>query len=321
MQLGDDQTLEVMKPLLEVHPQELKFTFEVKKQSSCAVHLTNPSDQYVAFKVKTTSPKKYCVRPNTGIVKPKSTCEFTVTMQAQRSAPLDMQCKDKFLIQSTVAPFGTSEEDIIPGLFAKESGKYIEESKLRVILASPSLSPELSPVNGVTKKEQSYVISAQNEKLQSGVENLPPPQPDAKIIVAEEELLSAQVEESSNSPSKSWDDVESKTQESIHSPSSSGKLTSHKDVEGRNMRSSKDIEELNSKALVLESKLIEAQFTIKRLKEENTTILQEKERLKQELGRIKRKGGPRQVQRGFPPLFVCMVALISLAVGFFLRSG
>lgn len=39
-----------------------------------------------------------------------------VTMQAQRSAPLDMHCKDKFLIQSTVAPFGTSEEDIVPGL-------------------------------------------------------------------------------------------------------------------------------------------------------------------------------------------------------------
>lgn len=39
-------------------------------------------------------------------------------------------------------------------------------------------------------------------------------------------------------------------------------------------------------------------------------------------GRIKRKGGgSRQVQRGFPPLFVCMVAFVSLAVGFFFRSG
>lgn len=36
----------------------------------------------------------------------------TVTMQAQKSAPSDMQCKDKFLIQSTVVPYGTSEEEI-----------------------------------------------------------------------------------------------------------------------------------------------------------------------------------------------------------------
>ncbi|KAL9667994.1 hypothetical protein QQ045_002365 [Rhodiola kirilowii] len=38
--------------LLEIHPRELTF-------------------------VKTTSPKKYCVRPNIGIIKPISTCDFT----------------------------------------------------------------------------------------------------------------------------------------------------------------------------------------------------------------------------------------------------
>ena len=27
------------------------------------------------FQVKTTNPKKYCVRPNTGVVLPRSTCE------------------------------------------------------------------------------------------------------------------------------------------------------------------------------------------------------------------------------------------------------
>lgn len=37
---------------------------------------------------------------------------YTVTMQAQRAAPPDMQCKDKFLIQSTIIPFGSTEEDI-----------------------------------------------------------------------------------------------------------------------------------------------------------------------------------------------------------------
>lgn len=33
-------------------------------------------------------------------------------MQAQRTAPPDMNCKDKFLILSTVVPFGTTEDDI-----------------------------------------------------------------------------------------------------------------------------------------------------------------------------------------------------------------
>jgi len=38
--------------------------------------------------------------------------DVLVTMQAQRSAPPDMNCKDKFLIISTVVPFGTTEDDI-----------------------------------------------------------------------------------------------------------------------------------------------------------------------------------------------------------------
>lgn len=33
-------------------------------------------------------------------------------MQAQRAAPPDMLCKDKFLIQSTIVPSGITEEDI-----------------------------------------------------------------------------------------------------------------------------------------------------------------------------------------------------------------
>lgn len=37
-------------------------------------------------------------------------------MQAQKSAVPEMQCKDKFLIQTTVVPFGTTEEEITPGM-------------------------------------------------------------------------------------------------------------------------------------------------------------------------------------------------------------
>ncbi len=35
-----------------------------------------------------------------------------VTMQAQREAPPDMQCKDKFLVQSVIAPVGSSPKDV-----------------------------------------------------------------------------------------------------------------------------------------------------------------------------------------------------------------
>ncbi|KAJ6682893.1 VESICLE-ASSOCIATED MEMBRANE PROTEIN-ASSOCIATED PROTEIN [Salix koriyanagi] len=125
-----------MAQLLEIQPQELKFVAEVKKQSSCSICLTNNTYHNVAFKVKTTTPKKYCVRPNVGVIDPKSTCEFIVTMQAQKVAPPVMVCKDKFLIQSTVVPVGTTEKDITSSTFAKNDNKRIEEVKMRVALIS-----------------------------------------------------------------------------------------------------------------------------------------------------------------------------------------
>ncbi|KAH9765588.1 Vesicle-associated protein 2-2 [Citrus sinensis] len=160
--------------LLDIQPLELKFTFEVKKQSTCVIQLGNKSDQCVAFKVKTTSPKKYCVRPNVSIIKPKAISDFTVTMQAQHVAPPDLQCKDKFLIQGIVVPFGTSDEDITSDMFAKDSGKYVEEKKLRVILMSPPQSPVLLPRNGELKQDSSPETSLQKDRALSGVENIPP---------------------------------------------------------------------------------------------------------------------------------------------------
>lgn len=161
--------------LLQTEPAELRFVFELKKQSSCLIQLVNKVDQYIAFKVKTTSPKKYCVRPNTGIIRPNETCDFTVTMQAQRAAPPDMQCKDKFLIQSTVIPFGATEDDITSDMFSKDSGKFIEEKKLRVVLISPPSSPVLLPVNGDVKQDPSFdEINLQKDRVPTGVENMPP---------------------------------------------------------------------------------------------------------------------------------------------------
>uniref|UniRef100_A0A1D1YB25 Vesicle-associated protein 1-2 n=2 Tax=Anthurium amnicola TaxID=1678845 RepID=A0A1D1YB25_9ARAE len=130
--------------LLEIEPVELKFPFELKKQISCSLQLSNKTDDYVAFKVKTTNPKKYCVRPNTGVVLPRSTCDIIVTMQSQKESPVDMQCKDKFLVQSVIADPGSTVKDITPEMFTKESGKTVEECRLRVLYVSPPQPP--SPV-------------------------------------------------------------------------------------------------------------------------------------------------------------------------------
>ncbi|KAJ3680527.1 hypothetical protein LUZ60_016805 [Juncus effusus] len=131
--------------LLKVQPSELKMPFELHKQNSCYMQLTNKTDQHVAFKVKTTNPKKYSVRPNTGVVQPGGSCNVTVTMLGPKEIPPDYHCKDKFLVQSVVADEGTTAKDIGSDMFNKSEGKTIEESKLRVVYIPanpPSPVPE-----------------------------------------------------------------------------------------------------------------------------------------------------------------------------------
>ncbi|XP_004296788.1 PREDICTED: vesicle-associated protein 2-2-like [Fragaria vesca subsp. vesca] len=277
--------------LLDVQPNELQFTFEVKKQSTCTIQLGNRSDQCVAFKVKTTSPKKYCVRPNTGIIKPRATCDFTVTMQAQKVAPPELQCKDKFLIQCTVIPFGISEEEVTSDMFAKDSGKYVEEKKLRVVLTSPPPFPEFLHVNGEPKEDLCYETSAQKDRVLNEVEYIPPPQRVADNV-----------------------DGESYKDESravMHAE----ELKPEKNAVVLNL--AKDLEELKSKLSTVNLKLKEADLTIIKLTEEKRMTTREKNMLKHESELLSKKNNARSIMVGFPLLYIFLVALISIAIGYF----
>ncbi|XVF13466.1 hypothetical protein REPUB_Repub08aG0210200 [Reevesia pubescens] len=152
--------------LITVHPSDLKFIFELEKQSFCDLKVVNNTEHHVAYKVKTTSPKKYFVRPNTGVVQPWDSCVIRVTLQAQREYPPDMQCKDKFLLQSTKVPPNTDVDDLPTDTFNRESGKEIEDCKLKVFYISPSSAQGNSEDEGL--KTSSY----QNPDSNSNVQHL-----------------------------------------------------------------------------------------------------------------------------------------------------
>ncbi|KAJ4957088.1 hypothetical protein NE237_013871 [Protea cynaroides] len=291
--------------LLDIQPRDLKFTCEPKRRSSCLVQLVNNSSQYVAFKVKTTSPKKYCVQPNVGIVRPNSTCNFTVTMQAQREVPPDMQCKDKFLIQSTAVPFGTTEKDITPSMFTKDGFKYIEENKLKVVLVSPPHSPVLQPINGTLKLDPAHEASISRDQVINGVENYPPPQTVSNSV---EELK----------PGKDIDLKPAKSVEELKLAKEIEELKLAKEIKEQNL--AKATEELNSKLNEWKAKLREADTSIAKLTVERYAFSQERETLRQELAVLRKNGGVRRVTVGFPFLFVCMVGLIGIVIGYILHS-
>ncbi|KAI1200851.1 putative integral ER membrane protein Scs2 [Nemania serpens] len=131
---------------VEIDPQELgfhrPFTVEVLEN----LRIRNPGTQPVAFKVKTTAPKQYCVRPNSGRVEPNREVEVQVILQAMKQEPPPgTKCRDKFLVQSVAI---TPEKDFanLASIWDNIDKSLVQEKKIRVAF----LDPENSPVAATT---------------------------------------------------------------------------------------------------------------------------------------------------------------------------
>mmetsp|Transcript_25832 Transcript_25832/g.75706 ORF Transcript_25832/g.75706 Transcript_25832/m.75706 type:complete len:252 (-) Transcript_25832:587-1342(-) len=97
-----------MSGKLKVEPShDIAFEVSGGKANSCPLRLYNSGTEHTAFKVKTTAPKKYCVRPNAGVIPPGKHVEVHVIPQVVKGAESTLtsdlagKCKDKFMIQST----------------------------------------------------------------------------------------------------------------------------------------------------------------------------------------------------------------------------
>ena len=101
----------------------------------------NPNNTPVAFKVKTTAPKLYCVRPNSGRIEAGQEVEVQVLLQAMKEEPpADYKCRDKFLVQSTaITP--ELESTNISNLWAEVESRgqhQIHERKIRCVFVAAS---------------------------------------------------------------------------------------------------------------------------------------------------------------------------------------
>ena len=94
----------VLTEPLPLHLALSAFTVTLKMQTAETILLTNPTNRDVCFKVKTTAPRRYCVRPNAARIPPNQTVKVEVVVQAMDAYPPEDKCKDKFLVQMAWLP-------------------------------------------------------------------------------------------------------------------------------------------------------------------------------------------------------------------------
>lgn len=120
--------------LLTLEPDS---TLYFNKTSSTALlsrvlKLTNSSNGFVAFKVKTTAPKSYLVRPANGTLKPKESQEIQIFQQTAAQANDSTHATpDRFLVQAAAVRSGEPAKKEDWNQFTKEQ---LQEAKLNVVV-------------------------------------------------------------------------------------------------------------------------------------------------------------------------------------------
>lgn len=117
---------------VEIDPLELSFRRPFTVEVAQTLRLKNQGANPVAFKVKTTAPKQYCVRPNSGRIEPGNDVEVSVLLQAMKQEPApDARCRDKFLVQSVTI---TSDQEFnnVQQIWESVEKSAVQEKKIRV---------------------------------------------------------------------------------------------------------------------------------------------------------------------------------------------
>lgn len=134
---------------LRISPSESVLFTQEGSDISGIMTLTNVSDQPLTYKIKTTSPEKFRVRPSCGILNPNAVASVNVLLQAGIQ-PTSI-IRDKFLIMSFLLDDGTSLTADITELWKQSDMKKVEQHRLKCILGGQSSSVTL---NGTTTVSQ-----------------------------------------------------------------------------------------------------------------------------------------------------------------------
>lgn len=124
-----------VEQVLSLEPQhELKFRGPFTDVVTTNLKLGNPTDRSVCFKVKTTAPRRYCVRPNSGVIDAGATVNVSVMLQPFDYDPNE-KSKHKFMVLSMFAPTDTSDMEAV---WKEAKPEDLMDSKLRCVFELPA---------------------------------------------------------------------------------------------------------------------------------------------------------------------------------------
>ncbi|KAG7188116.1 hypothetical protein KM043_015963 [Ampulex compressa] len=158
------------------------------------IKLINPTNRKVYFKIKTTAPKRYCVRPNSGALKPKEVTEIAVCLQPYEYFPEEKN-KHKFMVQTLIAP-DDDDEDYPNDVWKITHPDQLMDSKLKCVFENPVVSTTME--NWSTTATDTNTTTEKNKGVGDAEKSSPKVlgETEEKLQKAAQEVNQLRVEES-----------------------------------------------------------------------------------------------------------------------------
>ncbi|XP_067121032.1 vesicle-associated membrane protein-associated protein B [Centruroides vittatus] len=150
--------------VLYLEPQtELHFRGPFTDVVTSNLKLTNPTERRVCFKVKTTAPKRYCVRPNSGIIEPRQAVNVAVMLQPFEYDPNEKN-RHKFMVQTMFAPEGDINQET---LWRDANPESLMDSKLRCVFIPETTAENNLDSSQTQREEKPATTKVANEPAKS----------------------------------------------------------------------------------------------------------------------------------------------------------
>lgn len=131
-------------------PHDLRFRGPFTGIVTSDLKLHNHSGKRVCFKVKTTAPTLYCVRPNNGLIESGASATVSVMLQPFSYDPNE-KLKHKFLVQSMIVPDGGPENQ--ERWWKEATADHLYDAKLRCLF----------DVSGYESREPPAAVTTTND--------------------------------------------------------------------------------------------------------------------------------------------------------------
>ncbi|EDX01252.2 vesicle-associated membrane protein-associated protein B/C [Drosophila yakuba] len=138
---------ELFEPPMTITPEhELRFVGPFNRPVVTIMTLRSNQGLPLVFKIKTTAPKRYCVRPNIGKIMPFRSTQVEICLQP---FIYDQQEKNKhkFMVQSVIAPYDADLTDLNK-LWKELEPEQLMDAKLKCVFEMPRAEANADNTSG-----------------------------------------------------------------------------------------------------------------------------------------------------------------------------